>query len=378
MQPASATDTVVPLGRGSKSVVAREPLQVRACEQAHTQGRGARDQFAALLAASHPRCGAGSPARLLAEQQPATLRLLWKSYASRAQRFVVEVATAGRGAVPSCVTFGVSRLTLGSTSPAAPVAWSADRILWVGPAACIEEKQHSWYCDYTLCDYETGQNNTAVTARVAVPNGVLSVSYFFFCKCKCGRTDQAVLCYNSDGRTTLLVVDIPRTFTSSTLAVVESVRCGISFTIYGGLCLRKSTGASAFIFQSIDLSAENALLSQSTLEVTPIGAVLEIASGRDCLSQLSDSLFCLSNRKHASSYEIWDCNDTHKPLLVVETNGRCQAIASYGFIFNLSSSSDNSHTMTVTEFSSGIAVMTFHFSSALVGVGIENVISFYD
>ncbi|KAH3743702.1 hypothetical protein Pelo_14907 [Pelomyxa schiedti] len=93
-----------------------------------------QDQFAALLASSHPRCGAASPARHLAAVSP-LMRHLWAAAVVAPARWFV-LAPVRFSEASWCVALAVSPATLGvlrgpEVTPSHPLS------MWLGPGACL-------------------------------------------------------------------------------------------------------------------------------------------------------------------------------------------------------------------------------------------------
>ncbi|KAH3731483.1 hypothetical protein Pelo_17687 [Pelomyxa schiedti] len=115
----------------------------------------------------------------------------------------------------------------------------------------------------------------------------------------------------------ILLVDAQQTFSSGNLSVVCSVaRTFPAGRVREGFILIKRTGVLVCVLQVLVPNPSGPPTQIFVVEMKYSGTVMQLKGGCG-LSRVSDSIFCLSYQK-TQCYELWDCNDTGKPIRVVQ------------------------------------------------------------
>ncbi|KAH3743327.1 chitin synthase regulatory factor chr2 [Pelomyxa schiedti] len=340
----------------------------------------ARDQFLALATSTHPRCGARSPPRALA--QP-LLRLLWDLCVVATERRLVAAVGASRDPPRHLVhRAGVSPLLLSVTPRGVVHALEEDFAArradadhyaemnvrskadygfvlkrrdvvsrgcvdvmrleyirdpvwsWYGTYYC----NRKWWCGLSSerdCMFlqsiavgleapkrEGGAPPAPQSVRFGVTVTPENVDYLWMGK---SDADELLLVirpgiveYGTHEKR-ILVVDAPQTFTSGILTLVCSVARDLpAGRVREGFILNAKTGELLCVLQVWIQSPRGSSNQIFVVEMNPSGTVKQLGGCKGCeLSRVSDSLFCISFDK--MQYALWDCNDTDQPLRVVLT-----------------------------------------------------------
>ncbi|KAH3743431.1 hypothetical protein Pelo_15167 [Pelomyxa schiedti] len=374
------------------------------------------DQFAALLASSLPRCGELSPARPVCSLSTLAHHIwrTWVAPAAPPRRPAVFVtlavenkgdAASARGAARASVAFGVSPATLGLTR-GGRVGTSADFVGWVAPGVSAKRTwsligegevrgmtirmqrhgsavgtAHAWggRNDYlqisregVLCDAVNHKwwvrcernNGETVATAVGIPSvtGIpvpremgssLAVLRLFLNN---PAPDEALLLSGVSNTIYLTLLDIPQTWESKKIAVLEHTSIpilSVPMPIVALIFRRKKTdGSVAFIFKSS---------AGAVFQVEAATGEAKMLSKRcSDLSQLNDSMFCIGKAYDCErSYELWDCHNTEKPVRFIQRNNNCednfdQVIAGCGLLFAVR---ERDRKIDVIDASSGLSVL---------------------
>ncbi|KAH3761161.1 hypothetical protein Pelo_7012 [Pelomyxa schiedti] len=142
----------------------------------------------------------------------------------------------------------------------------------------------------------------------------------------------------SDGSSSVwfLVLDLRKTYTVKSAVVLSRTECRFPQVIYAApLLMKKRTGQRVFIVHGANQRAN--LVCQFE-EGT--GCMTEVARGSATLSQLDDSLFCITmvteSEDSGTSFTLWDINNPTRPIKTVSCESWSTAIASSGFLFHVS------------------------------------------
>ncbi|KAH3767850.1 hypothetical protein Pelo_374 [Pelomyxa schiedti] len=158
----------------------------------------------------------------------------------------------------------------------------------------------------------------------------------------------------------LLVVDAQQTFSSGNLYVACSVARSLpAGKIRDGFILITKTGLQVCVIQIwAHVPAVRAPSHVFVVDMSPSGTVKGLSG--DCweLSRLSDSLFCISYQR--LRYELWDCNDTEKPMRVVHTTAF--VVGECGFLVQITASEGQNRKMSVVDARSGFVIFTLSCS----------------
>ncbi|KAH3764959.1 hypothetical protein Pelo_3175 [Pelomyxa schiedti] len=265
-------------------------LQQRAQQQQPTLTRTqiratCQDQFAALLASSHPRCGAASPARHLAAVSP-LMRHLWAAAVVAPARWFVLAPV--RFSEACCGAGGVVVVVAGTT---------------------VAVQLPTWF----------PRLGRAVLNKVDPDEALLQ-----------SRSDDG------DGTACFILVDVPLSHSTQILQVLSVTKLnfpeGLN-PVCAPLILRKSGGDPVFATHS--KSNEINLVEASTGVKSHISSECTWPS----LSQVSASVFCTWHCG-TKSCNLWDCNNSAQPLWTVRSTseGLClkHVVGGSGFLFAVS------------------------------------------
>ncbi|KAH3714458.1 hypothetical protein Pelo_19032 [Pelomyxa schiedti] len=222
------------------------------------------DQLAALLASSHPRCGAASPARHVACVSP-LMRHLWAAAVVAPARWFV-LAPVIYSEEPSwCVTFAVSPTTLGvlrgpRAAPSNPLS------MWLGPRACLALERGTGFDVSSMAlgmQITSGTSDGGGVGGVVVAGTTVAVQLPTWFPKPFGRAvlnkvdpDEALLQSRSDdgdGTAYFILVDVPLSHSTQSLQVLSVTKSnfpeGLNF-VCAPLILRKSSGDPVFATHS--------------------------------------------------------------------------------------------------------------------------------
>ncbi|KAH3757250.1 hypothetical protein Pelo_10980 [Pelomyxa schiedti] len=325
-------------------------------------------QFAALLASSHPRCGARSPARA-AGSAPALMRRLWRRWVlSPAATLALVVEPDNRPWDSWRVLVRVSRATLGVVG--GPEADENGVRTWLAPRLWLESKYTMTGGSFTLVrrDYGTTaaegsavarwkmSRNTAVNAKWLVACQTFGTGCHYNLTIRdirhgtksdgkleppvavtvegtlkigavcCGLffnqlvPDQVLVIMRGDNSSVeFTLLDVEKTYRSKCASLVSSTisnwlpyhhSCGSAFTCDVALILRKgNSGAIVFILRP----AGNYQCDCVAFAVDSITGCVTLLGICSQLSQVSESVFCTGSDSEGS-YKLWDCNNLTAPL----------------------------------------------------------------
>ncbi|KAH3742820.1 hypothetical protein Pelo_15784 [Pelomyxa schiedti] len=347
----------------------------------------ARDQLLALAMASHPRCGAHSPARGFMSLPPLATSPLWEWCLSDTavwfglftempfptesvyNRFALSSAlnspissTHKATNCGSSSTFhgalSVNRVVLGRANDPEllpsrvftldSAASGFENTLWWSRAITLITVNEKWVVecsrngrDLRLLNMaqnpplRIGGNDPGVKVRLVWP-GYLADTFNVACRgalLNKSCLDEAVVVSENEDSLFLMVIDLGKTYTTKEPVVLHLVTWkhpeGVSF-FGSGIAMTKSTTGQCVVYVEM-----RSLGSGTVLEFLVDGTATPkpISDLANQVSQLSSSLFCIS--KAGPSLEIWDCNNTSSPLRVMEARAGAYAplIAESGFLF---------------------------------------------
>ncbi|KAH3759903.1 hypothetical protein Pelo_8281 [Pelomyxa schiedti] len=361
---------------------------------------GACQQLLAFACASHPRCGATSPARALWLHGPSLAIAVRDACCVRGR--TSPRGALGRGApqrpclvVLRCglVTFGISPVLLGVTHDPAVVPQVNFFEALVG---CDRVLKISERGDLVLFDRDCGTTRVVLRgadwgSRGYLPHGVSNnerwlmwrtegkIVVFDLC-CDEPREsrvtvsdtfpkrephfiwskyilDEVVLIVtdHAEGSTKFVSVDVERTFTEKRLCVLSVTSVPIEdvsglYDFYHGTLHMKGSGVECVVVNNGYGVVHVAL---------PGGKPQYLRMEPPSLSQLNRHQFCIQSfpRGRPPLFEVWDCRNVTAPLSSIETPEDFSVFGGSGFLF-----STTKGTLTVTEASSGFLVLTLSFS----------------
>ncbi|KAH3743915.1 hypothetical protein Pelo_14676 [Pelomyxa schiedti] len=179
--------------------------------------------------------------------------------------------------------------------------------------------------------------------------------------------DHLLLCFlGASGNFNYVLVDIEKTFSTKSLAVLSETTHKFDLLIYpfqSWCVMTKQGGAHSFamVERNTNKSASLVIVDEGTgrMQQTP-----DIPGSRlpRFVSPLDPSLLCVFGL-HKDRYDVWDINDTSKPIREMSCLQGCttnNAFVEGGLLFQMSESRRELH---VTEESSGYHVITLQFFS---------------
>ncbi|KAH3759105.1 hypothetical protein Pelo_9113 [Pelomyxa schiedti] len=345
----------------------------------------ARDQLLALAMASHPRCGAHSPARSFMSLQPLATSPLWEwCLRGSAVSFGVSAANVGQGliyfrfavssALNSPVSGALKTTTCGNTDLKIQFhgALTVDRLVLSDtdclvngrPGSAVFVLDSESPCERRRLLWAQGIDTfvnekwavvcKAYGSKLAVinmaensgseqdvqVNWLSAAEQFDYHTVECtgvllnkSSVDEAVVEYGTQQHLFLMVIDLGKSHATNQLVVSHffkwnNLDCVSSFR--SGIVMTKSATGQRVVFVEMrsleSVSVFEFLVEDGNDTLRPISS---LASR---VSQLSSSLFCIS--KSDASVEVWDCNNTSAPLRVLKSRYP-SVIADSGFLFHL-------------------------------------------
>ncbi|KAH3757741.1 alkaline phosphatase family protein [Pelomyxa schiedti] len=367
-----------------------------------------RYQFEALLASSVPRCGARSPARVVASFPP-LMHAMWRDFIMGPTNCFILVLMEQQDHYGEwfTVSFGVSPIMVGVTHAPAVIRGPEDYdFQWLRPGVCLLHKADkelfstSLYLTTSMNDHEEivrvasnltfshhGANGkwlvvcelfsaveqrvtvTDIQQRVQVRNQeqwaapVVALLRAGGCQgayqvvMNPANVDEALLWGVLGDVTHFALLDVSQTHSTKTLVVLSSTQCAFPpRRVCDGeaIIMRRSSGEVLYVVQVSQFGGYGGLLF---LVESATGTTTKIPEAL-ALSQVSASLFCVCS---GFTYQLWDCNDTAHPLrtLCITGDGDFssikQVVGGSGFLFVLR----YGNKVTVLEALSGITVLTF-------------------
>ncbi|KAH3759459.1 hypothetical protein Pelo_8724 [Pelomyxa schiedti] len=334
----------------------------------------ALDQVLALVTASHPRCGARSPARHFVSLSPLATAPLW-DWCLRDSEVVFGLAAWHQnpliGPLSSFVTFGVSAALMGITRDVKlHGTWS----LWDAQVfqAVVDPHRFVYVSEvdglrfrFSLMSLPTGESQSMFTAL----DGVLCHQSSRRWWIHCGSRERLTIVNleqlpNQQHQFDPVTVDIPQCYkeqaadgalSSSVMGIIFSSK----FPDEALITLAAGLPVTSTFFLLIDvnrtyISGRIALLSMTkcdlgrgglvqkrtygpAIELTEVtGTTKQLASHVREVSQLGTFLFCIA--KTDSTVEVWDCRSAEGSTLVRILEARPNAsplvTAHSGFLFH--------------------------------------------
>ncbi|KAH3722951.1 hypothetical protein Pelo_18342 [Pelomyxa schiedti] len=355
----------------------------------------------------HERCGQGSPARYVCRVPPIA-RHLWDLASSHPLTFVLSLSVYDALSIPRgsrALQFGVSPATLGVVG---------DVIDRFGPRPMVDGRRCFAKCNREIIDVVTNKvckvfgaqkadigdcsinskwilvggcvtgkwvlalervENLGESLRLDIPIDAASsfpnMSWLGF---NSSNPEQAVavraLKRGYDGVTFLIqVISLQPTLETRQASVVSTTKLNIdryntSPFLSSVLCMRRQNGTAVFILTlRIDWGDEVHIVDEFAGHSTCLSQA-DLPS----LSQQDNSIFLICSSSPPPSFhaEFWDCNNTTKPLRVIEQNGVSQWFAESGFFFKVNDlptpeSGKRQKCILVEEAASGKRVLSFQF-----------------
>ncbi|KAH3742493.1 hypothetical protein Pelo_16115 [Pelomyxa schiedti] len=315
------------------------------------QGLRAKDQFAALLVASHCRCGSNSPARALG---PAIARQLWDTWVIGTERKVSAVVTTTESQMPRApfvIRVGVSLVLLGLTTEVSVVpVWEYE--VWVSENISVSQLPEG-DCDdsarfldtttgvekilavswKTLCmngkwwlQYKGKGNSLTVsnlqtagfdTETIPLPEDYHVVECMSLSKLNSSRAMMFMTSTASSEHqpnTVLVILDVSATFATKSLQIVSSTKCPFSPGYFEDksvqyiFLLQKKSGQGVFIVET-KLTFMLGMGGGQVYAIHSSGEMVNL-SGFGTASQLSASLFSVAYwNDEECILDIWDCTN---------------------------------------------------------------------
>ncbi|KAH3758993.1 hypothetical protein Pelo_9210 [Pelomyxa schiedti] len=332
------------------------------------------DQFVALCLVSHPRCGwwssSSSHKQIAAPEVIDAARLVWEMVQETLKKFAVG-SDSLCSHIPWLIKFEVSPLVLGIRGD--PVLTFEDvrrncafNAQWVDSRRRLEPPymlhdvvtgyavslfprvmpqqipwrgvpthavNHVWF---VACGYESDfrEGNmlglsigrladkrpavTSVVVRLGYSAVTHDVSMLSFNKWAPNELVAVVAWRNPPGSTAFLVIDVEKSFSSKELCVLSETSCEVAKgTIFCSPVLVKRDGSRSFLGKAVLCPPpRGSVYSIQFSERRTTGIILQQTRFTKTVSQLTSHLFVVSYLPENDwLFDIWDCNDSTKPLL---------------------------------------------------------------